>query len=400
MKIAYFVNQYPKVSHSFIRREIQALERQGFDIQRIAVHGWDEPLPDEADQLELARTRYIMRRGLFALVLPTLRMLVRSPERFWRAICVAVKLARESDRSLPYHLVYLAEACCIVPWMEAFGATRIHAHFGNNPTEIAMLAFILGGPPYSFTIHGPTEFFIPLSLKEKIGQSAFVVAVSSYGRSQLFLNAQRIHWPKINVVRCGLEKAFHEHPAVIVAEPARLVCIGRLCKEKGQVLLIDAVARLAAKGIRLQLVLVGDGPLRKTIEALIATHDLAHAVRITGWISGDAVRSEILAARALVLPSFAEGLPVVLMEALALRRPVLTTYVAGIPELIKHGENGWLIPAGSVNDLADALEDCLSRSPEDIRRMGDSGHDLVIARHSVDVEAAKLGALFRVSPVG
>jgi len=295
--------------------------------------------------------------------------------------------------------MYVAEACCIVPWMQEFGATRIHAHFGNNSTEIAMLAFILGGPPYSFTIHGPTEFFIPMSLKEKIGRSVFVVAVSSYGRSQLLLRSRHVHWPKIKVVRCGLEAAFHQSPVSMVAEPARLVCVGRLCKEKGQTLLIEAVARLTARGIPIQLVLAGDGPLRGTIEALITNHNLEQVVRLTGWISGDAVRSEILAARALVLPSFAEGLPVVLMEALALRRPVITTYVAGIPELINHGENGWLIPAGSVEDLADSLEDCLSRSTEDISRMGDCGHDLVVARHSVDVEAAKLGALFRADHV-
>ncbi len=397
MKIAYFVNHYPKVSHSFIRREILALERQGFQIQRIAIRGWDDPLPDEEDKRERDQTRYVMRHGILALVLPVLNTLVRSPGRFFAALSLAVRLARESDRSLPYHLVYVAEACRIVPWLKEFGATRIHAHFGSNSTEVAMLAFVLGGPPYSFTIHGPTEFSVPMSLKEKIHQSAFVVAVSSYGRSQLYLRSSHEHWPKINIVRCGLESAFYDFPDKPLPAASQLVCVGRLCEEKGQLLLIAAVARLALKAVRLQLVLAGDGPMRGRIEELIAKCGLEDSVRITGWISSDEVRTELLASRALVLPSFAEGLPVVLMEALALRRPVLTTYIAGIPELVKHGENGWLFPAGSVEDLANAIEDCISRPQEDIRRMGDAGHDLVVSRHSIDLEAAKLAELFRTN---
>ena len=396
MKIAYLVNHYPKVSHSFIRREILALERQGFEIQRIAMHGWANPLPDPQDQLERDRTRYVLRNGLASLLLPTLKAAIKSPRRFLKAISLALKLARGSHRSLPYHLVYVAEACLIVPWLNEFGAQRIHAHFGSNPTEVAMLAYVLGGPPYSFTIHGPGDFAKPMGLEEKIQHSTFVVAISSFGRSQLYLNARHDSWPKINIVRCGLEEAFYDVPSRALASTAQLVCVGRLCEEKGQMLLISAMARLAANGIRFQLVLAGDGPMRGKIEELIRAHALEQFVRITGWISSDQVRSELLAARALVLPSFAEGLPVVIMEALALRRPVLTTYIAGIPELVRNGENGWLFPAGSVDDLVLAIQDCISRPADDIQRMGDAGHDLVVARHSIDMEAAKLAELFRV----
>ena len=162
--------------------------------------------------------------------------------------------------------------------------------------------------------------------------------------------------------------------------------------------LVEATARLRAKGIEMDLVLAGDGPLRGEIEAAIERQGLGNTIRITGWISSDSVRDEILAARALVLPTFAEGLPVVIMEAMALRRPVLSTYVAGIPELVRDGENGWLFPAGSLGDLTAAMEDCLSKSAEEIQRMGDAGYDRVIERHSIDVEAAKLADLFRSSP--
>jgi glycosyltransferase involved in cell wall biosynthesis len=182
-----------------------------------------------------------------------------------------------------------------------------------------------------------------------------------------------------------------------VSTAARIVCVGRLCEEKGQLLLIEAAARIAAKGIPLELVLAGDGDLRGEVERLIQKHGLGKVVRITGWISSEEVRNEILAARALVLPSFAEGLPVVLMEAMALRRPVLTTYVAGIPELVRSGENGWLFPAGSLDDLTAAMEECLSMAGDDLRRLGEAGHARVIQRHSIDTEARKLADLFRAA---
>jgi colanic acid/amylovoran biosynthesis glycosyltransferase len=175
----------------------------------------------------------------------------------------------------------------------------------------------------------------------------------------------------------------------------RFVCVGRLCEAKGQLLLIAAVARLKAAGIECELVLAGDGPLRAEIEKLIDEHGLNSQVRITGWISSNRVRSEILSARALILPSFAEGLPVVLMEAMALRRPVLSTYVAGIPELVISGENGWLFAAGSVEELVDAMMKCLAAFPEDLSRMGDLGYQRVMARHSIETETAKLADLFR-----
>ena len=401
-RIAYFINQYPKVSHSFIRREILALERQGFDILRIALRGWDGELVDEEDRQERARTRYVLQEGLSALAWDLLRTLLTRPGRFLSALALAIRMSRHADRPLPYHLAYLAEACRILPWLKSFGARHVHAHFGTNSTEVVMLAHALGGPPYSFTVHGPDEFDKPqfLGIGEKIRRSAFVVAISSYGRSQLFRWVEHAHWLKIKVVHCGLELSFHDVAPVPPPAAPRLVCVGRLCEQKGQLLLVEAAARLVGKGIRLELVLAGDGEMRSEVEALIAKHGLGKQVRITGWISSDQVREEILAARGLVLPSFAEGLPVVIMEAMALRRPVLTTYVAGIPELIIPGENGWLFPAGDVDALVAAMEDFLSRSADELRVMGEAAHARVLERHSIDIEAAKLAGFFRQAASG
>jgi len=404
-RIAYFVNQYPKVSHSFIRREILALERLGFEVQRIALRGWDGELVDAEDRRERDRTRYVLREGLAALFWSVLQMFLSAPMRFLRAGSLAIRMGWSADRPLPYHLAYFAEACRMLPWLQAFGATHLHAHFGTNSAEVAMLAHALGGPAYSFTAHGPEEFDKPqaIGLGEKIRRASFVVAISSFGRSQLYRWVEREHWSKIHVVHCGLERAFHEIAPVPPPVSRRLVCVGRLNEQKGQLLLIEAASRLAGKGIEFELVLAGDGEMRAEIEALIRKFGLSNHVRITGWISGEQVRSEMLSARGLVLPSFAEGLPVVLMEAMALYRPVLTTYVAGIPELVTPGESGWLVPAGSLDDLANAMEDFLGCSPDELARMGEAAHRRALERHSIDVEVAKLIALFHrygASPAG
>lgn len=397
MKITYFINQYPKVSHSFIRREILALERQGFDIQRIALRGWNEPLVHAEDIHERSRTRYVLRSGVIGLLRPTVLTLCKSPARFCRALTLAVKMSRKSDRRPIRHLICLAEACVLREWITDHGSAHVHAHFGTNSATVVALARVLGAPPYSFTVHGPEEFMRPLALDDKIHGAAFVVAISSFGRSQLFMLSRYPDWHKIMVVHCGLEKSFYEVTPTPIPTSARLICVGRLCEAKGQLLLVEAASIVAKLGIQFELVLAGDGPLRSEIERAIRSVGLEHQVRITGWISSDAIREEILAARALVLPSFAEGLPVVIMEAMALRRPVLTTYVAGIPELVINGENGWLIAAGSADALAQAIVNCTLALDRELERMGDAGHQRVIARHSVDSEAAKLASLFRNS---
>lgn len=398
MKIAYFINQYPKVSHTFIRREIVALERRGFEVERIALRGWDTPVPDEEDRTERDQTRYILRNGAVALLPTTLWRLLKSPVRFFRAFALTLKMSRLSrERPLIYHFVYLAEACVILGLLKSCGARHIHAHFGTNSAEIAMLTRALGGPTFSFTVHGPEEFLRPMGLPEKIHHSAFVVAISSYGRSQLYLRLPHLDWPKVHVVHCGLEKLFYDMSPVPPPANVRFVCVGRLSEEKGQMLLLEAVARLRAKDIVVELVLVGDGPLRGDVESFIEKQSLGDRVRITGWISNSAVREEIVGARALVLPSFSEGLPVVIMEAMALRRPVLTTYIAGIPELVRDSENGWLFPAGSLDEITTALEACLSTSTEGLQKLGEAGYRRVIARHSIDTEVAKLAELFRAA---
>ncbi len=400
MKVAYLINQYPHVSHSFIRREIVALEAHGVQVERFSIRPSSEDLVDPADRAEREKTQVLLAAGIIGLLAATLIVAVSRPARWLRALALAVRLGRRSERGVLRHLVYLAEACVLVRRLRHGGVKHLHAHFGTNPAALALLTRTLGGPPYSFTVHGPEEFDRPdsLSLKEKIEGAAFVVAISHFGRSQLFRWCSHEHWPKVHVVRCGVDAAFLRDGPQPVPDNHRLVCVGRLCEQKGQLLLLEALGRLTTERVAFEIVLAGDGPMRPLIEQRLQQLGLEGRVRITGWLSNERVRQEVLAARALVLPSFAEGLPVVLMEALALGRPVLTTYVAGIPELVVPGHNGWLIPAGSVDALADGLRQVLEIAPDQLARLGEAGAKRVAAQHDATREAAKLAALFQTPP--
>ena len=400
MHVAYLVNLYPWVSHTFIRREILALERGGTRVTRYALRGWDKPTVDARDGREQSLTRYVLQGGATALIAAVIATAFGRPGRFARTLALAARMSRRADRPLPVHLIYLAEACLLARWLRDAGVTHLHAHFGTNPAEIAMLAAELTGLPWSFTVHGPDEFDKPSAIKlgEKVARSCFVAAISSYGRSQLFRSVDHRHWPKVQVVHCGLDPESFVARETPGPASSRLVCVGRLCEQKGQLLLVEAARRLAADGIPFELVLAGDGEMRPEIEAAIARADLTNKVRITGWIDGSTVRDHILQARALVLPSFAEGLPVAIMEAMAAGRPVISTYVAGIPELIVPGEHGWLAPAGDVDALVDTMAACLQASPTDIGRMGAAARVRVRERHAIDTEAGKLARLFAHPP--
>jgi colanic acid/amylovoran biosynthesis glycosyltransferase len=394
--VAYLVNQYPKVSHTFIRREIHALERRGIAVHRYASRGWADAVADPVDEQERSATRYLLRGGLPHLLAALVRRALAHPAGFLRALGLTWRLSRGSDRPWLVHLAYLAQACRLAAWLCETRARHLHAHFGTNPPEVAWLAHLLGGPRFSFTVHGPEEFDKPaaLHLREKISAAAFVVAVSSYGRSQLMRWSDAKEWTRLHVVHCGLDGDFLDAVASDPPAVPRVVCVGRLCEQKGQLLLVHALARIVEGGTAADLVLAGDGEMRADIEASVAARGVGHRVRITGWIGGSAVREELAAARALVLPSFAEGLPVVIMEAMALRRPVLSTYVAGIPELVRDGQEGWLVPPGDVDALTVALKACLDAPPATLATLGAAAQRRVRIRHDIDHEAGRLADLF------
>ena len=396
LKVAYLVNQYPAVSHTFIKREIHALERQGVTVFRFALRGWQEDLVDADDLQERSRTRYVLQGGLAALTSAFIRRALLGPRRWLAAAALAIRLARGSDRGLAVHLAYLAEACVLLDWLADAGVSHLHAHFATNPAEIALLVKALGGPSYSFTAHGSDLMDRPAqsALDRKVGGAAFVVAVCSFGRNQIWRWVPFAMWPKVEVIRCGLPSGYGAGADPSEGQPGRLVCVGRLSKEKGQMLLIEATARLRDSGVLVELVLAGEGPMRAEIERLIAQHGLGDQVRLTGWLDARCIEAELRQARALVMASLSEGLPVVIMEAMACRRPVVAPFLSGIPELVVQGETGFLYPAGDVAELADAMRACLTTSAASLAAMGERAHRKVWAEHDADAQAHKLLASF------
>jgi glycosyltransferase involved in cell wall biosynthesis len=394
LAVAYLVNQYPKVSHTFIRREILALERRGVAVHRFAIRGWDAEVVDPVDRAERDRTRYVLKDGLGPLAVAVARVFARSPGTALSALRAALAMSRRSVRPWPYHLVWFAHACRLRLWLQGTGVTHLHAHFGTNSADVAHLLRLLGGPPYSFTVHGADESDNArvLSFPRKVAAARFVVTVSRYTRAQMMRQLPSRDWPKLKVVHCGLEADFFAAEPPQQPDRPMLLCIGRLCVEKGHGTLLDAVAALGRPGVR--VVLAGDGELRPEIEAKIAGLGLGAQVRITGWIDSAEVRRLIGEATAVVQPSLMEGLPVVLMEAMAQGRPVVSTFIAGIPELVEQGRTGWLVPAGDAEALARALAEVFDTAAGRLDEMGRAGIARARARHHIDTEAERLAALF------
>ncbi|SRR5579859_7619969 len=397
LRVGYLVNRYPAVSHAFIRREIAGVEARGIEVHRYSIRATSESeVVDPADRLERGRTRVLLQGGLGPLLGALLVAAFSRPVRFLKAAGAAWSLGNRSGRRI-HHLAYLAEACRLRGWLRRDSVRHLHAHFGTNPATVALLCRILGGPPFSFTVHGPEEFDRPesLGLDVKIDQARFVVGVSEFGRSQLMRWSTPAQWAKLHVVRCGVDGDFLGNGGSAPSSKPRLVCVGRLCADKGQLLLVEAAHGLLREGREFEIVLVGDGDLRPGLEERIRALGLGARVVLRGWMDGAGVRREIAEARALVLPSIAEGLPVVIMEALAMGRPVISTYIAGIPELVRPGVNGWLVSAGSVDGLLASLREALDAPVSRLEDLGRAGRAVVAERHDAGKEAARLVEHFR-----
>lgn len=396
LRLAYLTTEYPKVSHTFIRREIVELERRGHSVLRLAIRDSGGAMADPADAQEQARTIHCLARAKYELVVAAMRLKLARPVRWVRALRMALAMSRVSDRGLCRHIAYLMEAAWLLRIVEQNRIEHLHVHFGTNAAAVARLMRCLGGPTYSLTIHGPDEFDSPLGfcLAEKVMDAEFVVAISDFCSAQIRRWVPPENWHKIHVVHCTVGDEFFTQARPIDPASRTLVSVGRLSAQKGQLLLIDAVKQLVDEGIDVHLILAGDGEMRSQLQQRIASNQLQSHIEITGWIDEATVRKHLLGARALVQPSFAEGLPVVMMEALAMARPVIATAIAGVPELVRHGENGWLIPAGNVDELASAMRAALKMPVEKLNAMGQAGRDRVRQHHLTASEVDRLESLF------
>jgi glycosyltransferase involved in cell wall biosynthesis len=385
-------NLYPAVSHSFVRREIEAVERAGHEVHRFSLRPPRDDLKDEADLREAVETEVVLGRGVGPLISAALGLFLLRPVKSVASLAAALRLAGPGLKQKARHVAYWLEAAWLLGRLERLRIEHLHAHFGTNPAAIAAIARAWGGPPYSFTAHGPDEFDAPvaLSLPAKIEAASFVIGISSYGCSQLMRWCEPEHWNKIELIRCGLGADFLGAPVDDPrAESAEFVCVARLSGQKGLPLLIAACDRLRSQGADFSLTIIGDGELRDSLDAEIRRRKLETFVNLAGIRTSSEIREHLTKARAFVLPSFAEGLPVVLMEALALSRPVIATSIAGIPELVDD-ECGWIIPAGSEDALVEAMTNALRASARDLAGKGAVGRRRVHRMHDAVQNAAQL----------
>jgi colanic acid/amylovoran biosynthesis glycosyltransferase len=391
--IAYLTTEYPHVSHTFIRREITGLEALGYDVARVALRCGS--VVDPLDREERDKTLHLLEQPKLALLGQVLEGIWLAGPRLVAAAVMAWRLSRRSDRGLLRHAAYLFEALALRAYCKRRRLVHVHVHFGTNPAAVAMLTRLLGGPSFSITFHGPDEFDAPiaLSLGTKIRQALFVVANSFFCASQLRRWVDHTHWEKIHVVRCAIGDEWFDGAEQVPDAPAFLLTVGRLSHQKGHLFLLEAYAEAVAAGLRSSLVIIGDGELRAAVEARIQALNLDGRVEVTGWLDAGAIRQRLARSRVFVLASFAEGLPVVLMEAMASGRPIVTTPLAGIPELVRDGEHGWLVATGDRASLAAALLRAGEAPVDRLRAMGAAGQQAVRRNHSLRDEAVKLRAL-------
>lgn len=399
-RIAYLTGQYPEVSLTFILREVEALRALGAEVLTCSIRQTPpEQHPGQAEKAEAANTFHVLKTARNPLkFLAAQSYAIRKPRQYFGALALAIRTRSPGMRALLYQLIFFIEATILARHLEREKVEHLHNHFVFGSATVAMLASKLTGIPYSFTLHGPADLFEPYRwhLDEKTAQARFVSTISHYARSQLMFFSDPDHWHKIKIIHCGVDPELYAKAAG-PALPARhkdeirLLFVGRLAPVKGLRVLLDALKGLAEDLPQLRLVLVGDGPDRKNLEAAAAP--LGDMVHFTGYLSQAEVAQAMQACDIFVLPSFAEGVPVVLMEAMASLKPVIATQVAGVGELVEDGTNGFIVPPGDVKNLTRRIRQ-LVEDPDLRARMGQQGRTKVCADFDISGEAARLAGLF------
>lgn len=398
--LAYLSSLHPALSMTFVLREIVQLRRAGFRIETVSVSAPDRP-PEAMtaeERSEAARTYALKPHGIGGALAGHASALVTRPAGYLRGWALAFKLARLDVRRLAFNLAYFTEALMVGRWMHAKALRHLHVHLMSQPATVGMFVKWVFGVGLSITVHGPDEFYDAPGqyLSEKVDAADFVCCISHYARSQLMRLSPYEHWSKLVVCRLGVDpQVFQAVAKADVASPFRILCVGRLTPAKGQHLLIDAVARLSAEGREVHLHIVGAGVDRESLERHVARLGVARQVSLEGAVNQDRIRAFYAMADAFCIPSFAEGIPIVLMEAMAMQIPCVTTHITGIPELIRHGVDGLLVAPSDLDGLVDALTSLID-DPDLCHRLGASGRQRVIEHYDLAANVERLAQQFRM----
>jgi len=408
-RVCYMMNRYPSVSHTFIQREIDAVRAAGVEVVPVAlVRAAATDVLSEADRRAWEETATIRPVSVPRLWRAVVVPLLRHPGAFFATLFQSLRAARTDVRDGLWSVFYFIEALILWHHCERNRVRHIHAHFASAPSDLAWLAAAFGNRvrgdgespwSWSMTVHGWHEFVAEQkhSLGAKAAAADFVICISEYTRSQLMRQVDPTVWPRLHVRHCGIDPDMFSPANVGAATPGNVLCVGRLDAEKGHLVLVDALAALRSRGVDATAVFVGAGPLRPVIEERIGALDLGDAVHLTGAIGQDEIRDDYHHACAFCLPTFIEGLPVVLMEAMASGLPVVTTPVNGIPELVQDGVTGLLVPPGRPDLLADALQRVLVE-PAAGADLARAGRERVIAEFDIRRIGPSIAALFETAP--
>jgi colanic acid/amylovoran biosynthesis glycosyltransferase len=404
VRVGYLADQYPATSHTFILREVLALRALGIDIATFSTRrAGEEHILSADDERAFASTFAVLPIAPLALAASHLRALLTAPRAYLRTLVSAVGMGRGARGRL-WQLFYFAEA--VVLWTECRrqGIRHVHAHFTRPAADAALLVRRLGVAAgdgevwtWSFSAHGADIYDTdPVALAAKVRDATTVICVSDYGRAQLMNLVSEEHWPKIHVVHCGIDLT--RYPALGAArrtgERLRLLTVGRMVAVKGQAVLLRAVAQLLDRGVDVDLTIIGDGPLRSRLEAAAREHRIAARVRFAGRIGQDDILAFYEAADVFVLSSFAEGIPVVLMEAMATELPIVAPRIQGIPELVEHGRHGLLVSAGRSDLIAAAVAQ-LAADPARRASMGQAGRRQIAEQFELHRTARRLADVLR-----
>ncbi|MBI4717665.1 MAG: glycosyltransferase family 4 protein [Planctomycetes bacterium] len=406
MKVAYLASRYPAVSHTFIMREVMALRQAGIDVHTFTVRRVpDAELLSEADQAESARTTSLLPAGPLALLRAHFAAMLAGGRAYWAALCEALFRRPPGLRSAVWHVFYFLEAGLLAFELRRRGVAHVHAHFANVAANVAKLAACMSRGTWSLTLHGLSDFGDPTHswLRDKIASAGFVVCVSDFGRSQAMLQCEPPHWAKLRRIHCGIDPhSFRATPDIIArrcadgsgSTPVRLLTVARLGAEKAHAILLEALQMVRQRGVSASCTFVGDGPQRDALRNLAGSLGVSQHVTFTGAVGQDRIREFYEAADIFVLPSLAEGLPVVLMEAMAMELPVIATRIMGIPELVEQGVNGLLVTPGCAAPLAQAILE-LARGPQRRADLGRHGRRTIQERFDIAVTSAALAQVFR-----
>jgi len=398
--MAYLISRYPAISHTFILREIERLRALGHTIFTASINPPDRSTAamEGYERQEAVNTFFVKAQGARGAVAALLYWGVRSPAKLLSALRLGLQLGKGG--SWLYGMAYVAEAALVGRWMQQKRLQHLHVHFGSAGATVGVLVKQLTGCHLSYTIHGPDEFddvagqHLPL----KMQQADCVVCISQFAKGQLMRISHPNDWSKLQVCRLGVDPAQFTYslraPSKATVE---LLCVGRLSSAKAQVLLVQACAELRDQGLDFSLTLVGDGPDRARIEQTIERLALASRIQLTGALNQAAVREHFARADIFVLPSLAEGIPVVLMEAMSCGVPCVSTPVNGIPELIEHDRTGLLATPGDVHSLTRQLQRLISE-PELRQTLAQAAHAKVLADFDLERNVAQLSGIFAGFP--